>query len=279
MADLTSHRGTASALLAAGVAALAVIGGATAIVHARGTAPSVSAPAIATHQAATVRPLRPSKRLAVKGLHRWRPAKLPKRLALKPVVQHPHKIVTVVKTVSVAAPPARTRRTAASAAKQPAAPARDSIRGGEATPVASTHTAQPPSAAPVATTAPPVTTAPSVPQVPVPPPAAPVTTAPPAPPAPPVAPPVAPTARVAITGGTNQGQTLTATWAGADPAATTYQWQLCDKDGHACQPIAGETGPTYVLKATDVGLTLRVVAVVAGTSSTSRATDQIETGG
>jgi hypothetical protein len=84
---------------------------------------------------------------------------------------------------------------------------------------------------------------------------------------------------VAITGSKNQGQTLTATWSGADPTATTYQWQLCDGDGQACQPIAGETSPTYTLKPTDVGLTIRVVAVCAGTSSTSRATDQIETGG
>jgi hypothetical protein len=114
-----------------------------------------------------------------------------------------------------------------------------------------------------------------VPQAPAPAPSAPVTTAPPAPPPP----PSGPTGRVAIAGSKTQGQTLTATWTGADPASTAYQWQLCDRDGQACQPIAGETSQTYTVKTTDVGLTLRVVAVSAGVTSTSRATDQIETGG
>jgi hypothetical protein len=88
-----------------------------------------------------------------------------------------------------------------------------------------------------------------------------------------------PTGTVAITGSKIAGRTVTAAWAGADPATTTYQWLLCDQDGKACQPIAGETLPTYTLKTTDIGKTIRV-SVVSGTySSTSRATDQIEQGG
>jgi hypothetical protein len=84
---------------------------------------------------------------------------------------------------------------------------------------------------------------------------------------------------VAITGGNVAGRVATAAWPGADPAATTYQWDLCDRDGHACQPIPNETGQTYTLKTSDIGKTIRV-RVVSGTySSTSRATDQIEQGG
>jgi len=107
--------------------------------------------------------------------------------------------------------------------------------------------------------------------------------APPAPPAPPPvappAPPLVPTGSVAVAGKAEAGRTVTASWTGADPAITTYQWLLCDQDGKACQPLAGETNQTYVLKVADLGKTVRVAAVCGTYSSTSRATDQIEQGG
>ncbi len=107
--------------------------------------------------------------------------------------------------------------------------------------------------------------------------------APPAPPAPaPAAPPplpLVPTGAVVITGKAVAGKTLTASWTGADPATTTYQWLLCDKDGKACQPMPGETNATYVPKSADLTLTVRVSTVCGTYTSTSRATDQIEQGG
>ncbi len=43
--------------------------------------------------------------------------------------------------------------------------------------------------------------------------------------------------------------------------------------------MPGETAATYVLKASDLGKTIRVTAVSGTLSSTSRATDQVEQGG
>jgi hypothetical protein len=62
-----------------------------------------------------------------------------------------------------------------------------------------------------------------------------------------------------VTGSASVGSTLTATpgtWAGATSAA--YQWQQCEGTGTVCTDIAGATGKTYGVRATDVGRTLRV---------------------
>ena len=71
--------------------------------------------------------------------------------------------------------------------------------------------------------------------------------------------PPANTALPTITGIAQRGQTLTAspgTWTG-NPTGFAYRWRACDAPGTSCGDIAGETGPTYVIRAGDVGGTLR----------------------
>lgn len=65
------------------------------------------------------------------------------------------------------------------------------------------------------------------------------------------------------------------TWSGS-PTSYGYGWQRCDTSGGACTAISGATGATYVLSATDVGTTARVVVTatnaVGSASATSAAT-------
>jgi inosine-uridine nucleoside N-ribohydrolase len=83
----------------------------------------------------------------------------------------------------------------------------------------------------------------------------------------------------AITGVATEGQTLTeahGSWSNS-PSGYAYQWQRCDGTGSNCQPIAGATGQTYALGASDVGSTIRVVETASnasgsGTPATSGAT-------
>ncbi|HEX8066223.1 MAG TPA: hypothetical protein VF520_06835 [Thermoleophilaceae bacterium] len=90
------------------------------------------------------------------------------------------------------------------------------------------------------------------------------------------APPVN-TALPTISGTAQDAQTLTAangTWTGTAPIAYTRQWRRCDSAGTNCSNIAGATGTTYVVTATDVGSTIRVVVTgtnVAGSSSATSA--------
>jgi hypothetical protein len=67
------------------------------------------------------------------------------------------------------------------------------------------------------------------------------------------------------------GMVLTATggaWSN-NPTSRTYQWQDCDPSGQNCANIAGARATTYLLAATDVGHTVRVLvgAQNAGGSS------------
>ncbi len=58
------------------------------------------------------------------------------------------------------------------------------------------------------------------------------------------------------------GQTLTATegtWAGTEPIAYSYQWQLCSASGTGCENISGATKSTFLIPDGDAGHALRVV--------------------
>jgi hypothetical protein len=85
-----------------------------------------------------------------------------------------------------------------------------------------------------------------------------------------------------ISGDTFVGQTLKAysgKWNG--PAATySYQWVRCSSSGTACVPIAAATLQTYVVAASNVGSTLRLVVTASNKNgsaiSTSEATPIIK---
>ena len=47
-------------------------------------------------------------------------------------------------------------------------------------------------------------------------------------------------------------------WAGNQPVAFEYQWQLCEVDGSSCTPIEGASASTYQLEAEQAGHTLAV---------------------
>src|SRR5579884_3799498 len=77
----------------------------------------------------------------------------------------------------------------------------------------------------------------------------------------------------AISGTAREGDMLTTsngTWSGSTPITYSYQWQLCDVNGNACQAIAGATAQSYQVAAGEAGKTLRVSvkASNAGGSST-----------
>lgn len=63
-----------------------------------------------------------------------------------------------------------------------------------------------------------------------------------------------------ISGGAEVGQTLKESpgaWSGA-PTALSRQWERCNASGSGCSAIAGATGSTYTLTASDAGSTIRV---------------------
>jgi inosine-uridine nucleoside N-ribohydrolase len=64
-----------------------------------------------------------------------------------------------------------------------------------------------------------------------------------------------------IAGGASPGQILTdvhGSWSNG-PTGYSYQWEDCDNAGNSCLAIAGATGQTYLVTATDLGHTLRVL--------------------
>lgn len=81
------------------------------------------------------------------------------------------------------------------------------------------------------------------------------------------------TGRPAVTGQPLVGEELSVsngTWT-PTPASFVYQWQRCDTDRENCLNIAGATGRTYGVRATDAGNRLRAL-VTARTSGGDRAT-------
>ena len=74
-----------------------------------------------------------------------------------------------------------------------------------------------------------------------------------------------------ITGGSQQGQTLTevhGAWTNS-PTGYTYQWQLCNSSGESCNAISGATAQTYGLVAEDVGHELRVAETAGNAGGSS----------
>jgi hypothetical protein len=73
-----------------------------------------------------------------------------------------------------------------------------------------------------------------------------------------------------IGGTATQGQTLTEThggWAN-EPTDYGYQWEDCDVNGNACQPIPGANAQSYLLAASDVGHTIVVQETAANAAGT-----------
>jgi subtilisin family serine protease len=78
------------------------------------------------------------------------------------------------------------------------------------------------------------------------------------------------TAPPAITGGTQVGQTLSAStgaWSGS-PTTYAYQWRRCDAAGGTCSDIAGAVGPAYAAQWADTGSTLRVAVTASNAAGT-----------
>ncbi|MGO9321043.1 MAG: IPT/TIG domain-containing protein [Solirubrobacteraceae bacterium] len=71
-----------------------------------------------------------------------------------------------------------------------------------------------------------------------------------------------------ISGTAEQGQKLTVThgeWSNS-PTAFTEQWTACNASGSNCSAIAGATGATYTLTASNVGSTIRVQETASNAS-------------
>jgi subtilisin len=103
---------------------------------------------------------------------------------------------------------------------------------------------------------------------------------------PPTPPALANTAPPAISGEPRVGQVLSASpggWTGLTPITHSYVWQRCDPAGEACATIANAAastsgapaaGPTYGLRAADVGRRLRVVVSATNPLGTRSATSE-----
>jgi hypothetical protein len=85
-----------------------------------------------------------------------------------------------------------------------------------------------------------------------------------------------------ISGVAQQGQTLSAStgeWS-SSPTSYTYHWVICNASGVTCTAVAGATSATFVVPASAVGSTIRVVlgaanALGSGTSTSSTQTSLI----
>jgi sugar lactone lactonase YvrE len=78
----------------------------------------------------------------------------------------------------------------------------------------------------------------------------------------------------AISGGAEEGQTLTADsgqWRGTPTISYAYQWQTCDSFGEGCLDIAEATSSSYALGAGDLGTTLRVRVTATNDLGTAEA--------
>ncbi len=58
-------------------------------------------------------------------------------------------------------------------------------------------------------------------------------------------------------------------WNGSPPPSIALQWSRCNSSGGSCAAIAGQTTPTYITTAADVGSTIRLLVTAANTSGNS----------
>jgi GH25 family lysozyme M1 (1,4-beta-N-acetylmuramidase) len=75
-----------------------------------------------------------------------------------------------------------------------------------------------------------------------------------------------------ISGGTEVGDTLTATsgtWAGSDPKSYTYEWQRCDADGFGCSGVFHGTASSYDIQPADFGHRLKVTVIATNSAGSS----------
>ncbi len=78
-----------------------------------------------------------------------------------------------------------------------------------------------------------------------------------------------------VTGLLQDGQTLKAlsgAWSGTTPLNYTYQWELCNGAGAACEDISEAETPALALISSDVGKTLRVVVTATNAAGSVSAT-------
>jgi hypothetical protein len=83
----------------------------------------------------------------------------------------------------------------------------------------------------------------------------------------------------AISGVAEQGQTLSVT-AGAwtnSPSSTGEQWERCSASGSSCSAIAGQTGQTYTITASDVGSTIRAQETATNAAGSGAPADSAQT--
>jgi serine protease AprX len=86
--------------------------------------------------------------------------------------------------------------------------------------------------------------------------------------------PPANTGLPAVTGAAEPGATLTAaagTWTAIEPPAYAYQWLRCDAAGQLCADVAGESTPTYAVRAADAGSTIAVRVTATDTGGSTSA--------
>lgn len=81
-----------------------------------------------------------------------------------------------------------------------------------------------------------------------------------------------------ISGLLEDGQLLSAvtgSWEGTAPITYSYQWQLCNALGAACEDISGATGSGLKLSPADVGSTLALVVTATNAAGSSSATSSV----
>jgi hypothetical protein len=61
-------------------------------------------------------------------------------------------------------------------------------------------------------------------------------------------------------------------WTGTPVISYAYQWLRCDVSGTTCRPIAGATGPSYILTTADLNGSLEVEVTATNSGGSHAAT-------